>query len=766
MRVPVSLLRRLVAVDVPLDTLVRELNARVSEIEHLHRFPAREAFAGVQVVRLEEAVARQDGHARWRLHDGRHLVVGDRFEVVAGGCYAAVLAGSALPDGTTIDARPVAGMESDGALVSEGMLGIGKETARPLRFAPEVPPGADAWSTLDLDDVVLEFDLEPNRPDLFSLAGVARDVGAIWGGTVTLPAQADLTKLPALTTTALRLDTPRARAYLAVELEGITVGPSPQWLQNAVRKLGMRPINNVVDAANLAMLELGEPMHTFDADRLRGDAIVLRMADDGETVTTLDGVERTLTQECLLVCDGAAAGGPSRPIAIAGIMGDSASEVHAGTRRVIVEVAAFDMAAIRRASRRLSLRTEASLRFEKGLPVASLEPAAGRLVQLLQEVAGARPVAIARAGVAAPARVALPLDRENLRGRLGMDIDDGGIDRILRASGCEVTGDTCLAPEFRPDLAIPEDLVEEIGRLHGYEHVQSVAPSMALVAPRANPWVTTARRTRRLLTAHGYDEVYLPVWIGDGEIAQYGLDAGSMVKLINPLAENLCWFRPTSLPHLVEAAVQNRKELERFAFFEVGKTYARASDGTLVERQHLGALSLGQGDVPAARDLLVALARASGADATVTRTTHPHLHPGRTASVGGWATVGELHPRLVREHGLREAPVVILADLETLAGLQPALVKFVAPPRFPGMTLDLNVTVPARTEVASVLAAVPGTPDLRQAEVVDVWPLAEGARLTLRFAFNAGDRSLVQDEVTRQMATVRTALEGAGWGVA
>jgi phenylalanyl-tRNA synthetase beta chain len=453
-------------------------------------------------------------------------------------------------------------------------------------------------------------------------------------------------------------------------------------------------------------------------------------------------------------------------VAIAGVMGDATSEVHAGTTDVLLEVAAFDMAAIRRASRRLSLRTEASLRFEKGLPVASLEPAAGRLVQLLQEVAGARPVAIARAGMPAPARAALPLDRANLRGRLGMDIDDAQVDRILRASGCEVSGDTCLAPEFRPDLAIPEDLVEEIGRLHGYEHVQSVAPSMALVAPRANPWVTTARRTRRLLTAHGYDEVYLPVWIGDAEIAQYGLDAGGMVKLINPLAENLCWFRPTSLPHLVEAAVQNRKELDRFAFFEVGKTYARASDGTLVERQHLGALSLGQGDVLAARDLMVALARASGADATVTRTTHPHLHPGRTVSVGGWATVGELHPRLVREHGLREAPVVILADLETLAGLQPALVTFVPPPRFPGMTLDLNVTVPARTEVASVLAAVPGTPDLRQAEVVDVWPLAEGARLTLRFAFNAGDRSLVQDEVVRQMATVRTALEGAGWGVA
>jgi phenylalanyl-tRNA synthetase beta chain len=288
---------------------------------------------------------------------------------------------------------------------------------------------------------------------------------------------------------------------------------------------------------------------------------------------------------------------------------------------------------------------------------------------------------------------------------------------------------------------------------------------MALATPKANPWLANARRARKLFTAAGFDEVYLPVWIGDAEVATWGLDAAGLVKLINPLAENLTYFRPTVLPHLLEAAVENRKELGDFAFFEVGKTYARTAEGTLSERQVLGALSLGRLDVLGLRDLVVAFARASGADATVTRSTHPHLHPGRTLSVGGWATVGELHPRLVRAHGLREAPVVAFADLEGLVGLRPELVRFVPPPRFPGMSLDLNVTVPPRTEVADVLAKVPSTAHLVRAEVVDVWPLETGARLTLRFGFNAHDRSMTQDEATAQVATVRAALEAGGWAV-
>ena len=766
MRVPVSLLRRLVDLPDDLDTLVRELNARVSEVEHVHRFPTRDAFGDVHIVELAEATASGGGHTRWRLHGGGHIVVGDRFGVRAGERCAAVMAGGRLPDGTVVETREVVGLASDGVLASEAMLGIGRDSANPLRFAPDTAPDAPPWDALELDDVVLEFDLEPNRPDLFSLVGVARDVGAIWNHPVRLPEMRPLADLPPLASPMLALETPRARAYLAMALDDVTVGPSPQWLQNAVRKLGMRPINAVVDAANLAMMELGEPVHTFDRDALTGDTVQLRMARDGESVTTLDGVTRTLTAECMLVCDAAPARGDSTPIAIAGVMGDARTEVRPSTRRVLLEVAAFDMAAVRRASRRLSLRTEASLRFEKGLPVASIEPAAARLAHLLETLCGARPVALSRVGAPAPARTRIPLDLATLRGRLGMDVSDDTVVRLLEASGCLVHDRVCEAPEHRPDLRIAEDLVEEVGRLHGYVHVVSEAPRMALAAPQPNPWMENARRARRLLTAHGFDEVYLPVWIGDEEVSAFGFDEAGLVRLINPLAENLRWFRPSPLPHLLEAAVQNRKDHGAFAFFEVGRTYARGGDGRLAERQVLGALALGTHDVLAMRDLALAFGRVHGADVTVARAEHPHLHPGRTLRVGAWATIGELHPRLLRRAGLREAPVVLLADLEALAGLTPHAVRFVPPPRFPGITVDVNVTVPARTEAAQVRATLTPGELLRDVSVVDVWPLDQGARITLRLAFQATDRSLAQEEITPLVAQARGLLESAGWSVA
>jgi phenylalanyl-tRNA synthetase beta chain len=780
MRVPVSVLQKLVPLPADLDTLVRTMNARVSEVEHVIHFPAREAFAGVSIVEAVRPVQSQGEHTRWEMLGAgsvHHIVVGDRFGVTAGGRYAAVLAGGALPDGTAIDSKPVTGMESDGALVSEAMLGIGKDAARPLAFAPDTALGADPWEALELDDVVLEFDLEPNRPDLYSLLGMARDAGAIWNHAVTLPATLDLTALPRAASPRIDLRTPRARGYLALAMTGVKVGPSPQWLQNVVRKLGMRPINNVVDAANLAMFELGQPLHTFDAARLQSGAIVLRMARADERITTLDGVERTLTDECLLVCDG------DHPVAIAGVMGDATSEVDAGTTDVLIESAAFDMAAVRRASRRLSLRTEASLRFEKGLPYWGVHRGAARLAHLLVEVAGATPVSLTEAGHPPPAAEGIRVDRARIRSRLGMDVTDTQIDRILVAAGATLEGGIAIPPEFRPDLRIFEDLVEEVGRVFGYEHVRAEAPRVELQNPRANPAIVTARRARRVLTAAGWDEVYLPVWIGDAEVERFGYDPEGLVKLINPLAENLVYFRPSALPALVEAAVQNRKDLARFGVFEVGKTWRRGAaeaGGAIVERAHLAGIAMGE-PLLAVRDVLVAFGAASGAPVELGRPPAladgerlANLHPGRSLTLGDadgvWAVAGELHPRLVRAFGLREAPVAFAVDLQALFGLAPALVRFVPPARFPSVEFDLNVTVPEKTEVAAVLAAVPASDDLLSRGVVDIYKLPagsaeSGARLTLRFVFNAGDRSLTQEEGAARMDAVRGALAARGWKV-
>lgn len=744
-------------VSVDVSELARVMNARVSEVEAVHRFPTREAFQHVVIVELLERVIAHDGHTLWRT-SARPIAVADKFSVEAGGRYAAVLAGGALPDGTPVGERRVAGLPSEGMLVSEAHLGIGKDAARPLRFGPKVEVGDNAFDTLELDDVVFEFDLEPNRSDLFSLLGMARDASAIWSLPLTSPQRTNVDSLPTLVRPSIEIRTPRARRYEALLVRGIRVGPSPQWLQNAVRKLGMRPINNVVDAANLAMMEFGQPLHTFDLAHVRSDAIVLRMAENGEQMTTLDGVERTLTDECLLVCDG------SDPVALAGVMGDAHSEVGAGTTDVLIESAAFDMAAVRRASRRLSLRTEASLRFEKGLPIAGVRPAMERLAFLLSAVAGGRVESLAAAGAEPPARTEIRLDRDFVRARLAMDIDDAGIDRILVALGFDVAGGVVRVPESRPDVRIADDLVEEVGRIHGYEHVRSVAPTMELAAPRANPIVVASTRARRILTAHGWDEVYLPAWIGDAEVERFELDRASLIGLINPIADNLKYFRTTALPALFEAAVQNRKELDRFGIFEVGKLYRRHA-GKVDEQFHLAGIAVGT-SVLAMRDTLIALGVASGLDVTVGRADHAHLHPGRAFSLSGWCVAGELHPRLVRGSGLREAPVYFAVDLERIAEGKPPLTRFAPPPRFPSIDVDLNVTVPPRVESASVLAALPAVHGLAGARVADVYPVAEGARLTLSLTFNAGDRSMTGEEAASGMAVVRAALQERGWAPA
>lgn len=605
-------------------------------------------------------------------------------------------------------------------------------------------------------DVVLGFDLEPNRPDLYSLLGHARDVAAIYDLPLTLPTAADLSGLPALAAPTIELRTPRARRYEALLLEGVVVGPSPAWLAEAVTKLGMRPVNNVVDAANLVMLELGQPLHTFDADRLSGAPIVLRMATDGEVITTLDGTRRVLTDECLLVCDG------DRPVAIAGVMGDASSEVSAGTTRVLVECAAFDMAAVRRASRRLALRTEASTRFEKGLPVSGVRPALARLAHLLADVAGARAVAVGAAGVASPLPTRVAFDGPAIRARLGIDVPDATMARYFRALGFEVGNGWVEVPERRPDLTIPQDLVEEVGRVHGYEHVRSEAPVMPLSAPADNPLVVAARRVRRNFAALGWDEVYLPVWVGDAEVERFALDRDALVKLLNPIAENYAYFRPTALPALVEAALNNAKEYARFAIYEVGRVYRRGADGVVVERAHAAGIAVGA-DVMSVRDAVVAFARAQGSGEGLSRAAHPHLHPGRTVGVGDEAVVGELHPALVRACGFRQPPVVFAIDLEACLACKPSPVRYQPPHRFPTVDLDLNVEVGPRVEAGSVLAAVPSLPLLREARVADVYALPAGARLTLGFRFGAPDRSLALEEATSALDAVRAALRGQGW---
>ncbi|HJN77175.1 MAG TPA: phenylalanine--tRNA ligase subunit beta [Myxococcota bacterium] len=779
MRVPVSLLGKLV--DIPPGVSVEELadlmNGRISEVEGIHRFPSRESFVGVVIARLVEVADSGDDYDRWlAAHSGGsiHLVVGNKHGVLAGQRYAAVLAGSTTPLGEPVLARPVEGLASDGMLLSEATAGIGADAAHPLGFGPDVEDDADPFDALQLDDVVLEFDLEPNRSDLYSLLGMARDVAAIFGTDVHEPPAAS-TDWAQLKDVAIDIRTENCSRYLALQIHDLEVGPSPQWLQNAVRKLGMRPITNIVDAANLAMLELGQPLHTFDRRQLKTGVIGLRMATDGESITTLDGVQRSLTSECMLVTDG------DEPVALAGVMGDLHSEIGDDTTDVLVESAAFDMFTVRRCSRRLALRTEASLRFEKGLPESGVHRGAARLARLLTEVGGPS----VRVGAAVDEwpspreAVTVAFSPDEARARIGMDVPDALIRARFEKLGFEVDESwNVLVPDFRPDIDIQETLNEEVGRIHGYEHVVAELPTAPLAAPRDNPVFTKGFALRRALTGLGFDEVYLGQWIGDAEVQRYGLPLETLLELKNPLVEHYRFFRPSSLPDLVEAVRLNRKSLSSVRLFEIAKIYGRV-DGQLVERHHLSG-AVAEGDLDrafyAARDAVLAALGLLGVEVSVELGAAPGwclprcFHPSRQAVLtSGGAVIGflgELHPTLASELDLGAPFTAFHVDFEALLSGVPETPRFTPPPRFPSIEIHVNVLAPARHLASTLLEQVAevGLQRLVRHSVRDVYAgrgVPEGCkRVTVELEFNHPERSLTQEEVLSEVRRLDGALAG------
>jgi len=786
MRVPVSLLNKLVEIPVDPVTLAGLMNGRIAEVEHVLTSPSRDSFSGVCVAELVEILDETDDWAQWRVRipNGEcSIVVGKKYAVQAGQYYAAIPAGQNDITGTLVEAREVDGLQSEGMLVSESMLGIGEEAAQPLGFAADIDPSASPYDLLELDDAILEFDLEPNRPDLFSLLGMARDLSAIFSVQMCRPQQAsqDWEPLPQEERSINVQATDKVQRYAGLEINNLQVQPSPQWLQNAVRKFGMRPINNVVDATNLAMLEFGQPMHTFDTASLKSTEIGLRMARADEKITTLDGVERTLTDECLLVTDG------DTPVALAGVMGDEHSGITADTKNIFIESATFDMATVRRCSRRLALRTESSLRFEKGLPTSQVIPAMARLAHLLQVVGGSD-VEVGRfvdVYPNPPAKKQIAFSSQEARDRMGMDIPDDVIRTRFEKLGILLDDNwQATLPDFRPDLNIQADLNEEVGRIQGYEHVIAEPPHAPLSPPRENPIYAKGFALRAALNGAGFDEVYLGVWVGEKEIADYELEREHLLALKNPLTSDLTHFRPTALPDLLQAIGLNRKTQDQVRIFEVGKIYL-GQDGEIDERHHLSGAVASTGPDPqgqrfyATRDALLGALSTIGVDAKVTRPAELDsrwclhcFHPGRWAAIEFEGNVigvlGEIHPGWVKKASLPEAPVSFHVDLQSILDVRPDVPRFSAPPRYPSVEYHLNVLAPTNTYTQDVLNHIEkANLDHLVRHTLHAIYTGKGVedgkkRMTLELEFNHQERSLTHDEALSQVHGLRPLLEEAG----
>jgi phenylalanyl-tRNA synthetase beta chain len=708
----------------------------------------------------------------------------ERFRVVCGapnvraGVRAAFAPpGATLPGGRQIAVATIRGTVSEGMLCSAAELGAGEDASGILLLGADAPVGQDVVDHLGLDDAILEVEVTPNRPDCLSVMGVAREVAALAGGRLRA-ADSAVHEDPGLTTAGWRItiDEPGlCPRYAARVIEGVAVGPSPAWLAQRLRAAGLRPINNVVDVTNYVLWELGHPLHAFDATRLADRHVVVRRARPGETLVTLDGQPRSLEESMLVIADA------RRAVAVAGVMGGADTEVREATRTVLLESAYFKPGSVRRTAKALGLSTEASYRFERGADIEGLRDALDRAARLIAELAGGRVAAGVLDAYPVPRRpVAVPLRLDRIRRVLGVCPPKGVVGDILRGLGFPATeresGFEVAVPSFRRDVAMEDDLVEEIARVWGYGQIPATLPSGALALTRRPRHLVAQDAVRRALSAAGCSEAVSLSLIDPAHLGHVGLgpDDPRVVRVRNPLAADRSVLRPTLLLGLLEAAATNvRRQAPDVRLFEIGRVFEAVAAGELPrEETRVAAVLSGlraprawfadraRADVFDVKGLVEGVVQALGrGDVEVAPATAAHLEEGRAATVLVQGTAiglfGELHPAVQRAFDLPAPVFVAEVSLDRLDALPRRDVEYRALPRFPGAQRDLAVVVPVHVTAAEVSAAIQAsaTSLLRRVVLFDVYEGAQvgpGRRsLAYGLFYQADDRTLTDGEVSR-----------------
>jgi phenylalanyl-tRNA synthetase beta chain len=668
------------------------------------------------------------------------------------------------------------------------------------------------------NDAVIDFEITANRPDCMCVVGIAREVATAYGLQVRRPAlrgrapvqarnpeSSDATEStgdggapapepvssasPGLhlmslkavdkIETATTIENPDLCPRYAAAAAEVTVGDSPEWLQTRLRAAGVRPISNIVDVTNYVLLELGQPMHAFDKARLAGNEIRVRTARDGERLRTLDGQMRELTPAMLVIADA------ERPIAVAGVMGGADSEVSVETTTIVLESAYFQPASVRRTSKALGLKTEASMRFERGadprLPVTAME----RACALLVAIGAGKP-----AGTVAdryPTRLeprSMRLRRRRIETLLGVTIADADVKRIFESLGFALRdaadGWDVTVPTRRIDVHRESDLIEEVARHYGFEKIPATFPALVTAAPPIDPRIARARSLRSVLTGAGFSEAVTFGFIGADAAAPFVTD-GDLVPIANPLSENFAVLRPSLLPGLVDAVAYNRRREQRdVRLFELGARFSRSTgEGRALGCAWMGAAAAehwsgGHRDVDFfdMKGLVERICRTFGVTLDTSPANEPWLVPGRTAAVVTQGltvgVLGQLAPAMAARHGLSANDAVYVAeiDIDALERASASQTLRIEPlPRFPSVTRDISILVNAALASETVRATIRGSaPDtlvlVREFDRYQGKGIAEDkVSLSLRLMFRSADRTLTDAEVQSAMDAIIGALK-------
>lgn len=695
---------------------------------------------------------------------------------------------STLPGGVKITKGKLRGEKSNGMLCSYKELGMTDNdwpysvvdgifllNSDPDLKAKDLKPGDDIRTAIGLDDHVVEFEITPNRPDCLSVIGLAREAAVTYGKTMAQHEPVvkgggigNLTELLDVETPATDL-CPR---YTARMVRNVKIGPSPKWMRDRLRASGVRPINNIVDITNYVMLEYGQPMHAFDYRYVNGGKIVVRRAEDGETLTTLDGNVRQLNSSMLVIAD------EHRAVGLAGIMGGENSEIVEDTVDVVFESANFNGTSIRRTALALGMRTEASAKFEKGLDILNTLPAVNRACELV-EMLGAGEVLDGTIDILnfVPQPKQLKLRADKINALLGTDIDAAEMCRILQELGFGVDGDIITVPSWRGDVEHYSDLAEEVARFYGYNQIPTTAMTGVTTRGGYSPEQMLERSLGTVCRSLGYDEIITYSFISPTYYDKIRLPEDSplrkSMKIMNPLGEDTSIMRTTVMPSMLEILTRNYNYRNKEAhLYELGRTYFEREDGMADEPKHLSLGVYGPEEsfftLKGAVETILDSIRAE--DVTyVAEKSDPSYHPGRCAKVyvNGQevGTLGQIHPLVAANYSVDSELYYADLKFDALFASRGADPEYQPLPKFPAVTRDIAVLVDKAVTVgameSSIQAAAKGL--LKDVTLFDIY---EGAKLPTgkkSVAFNlvlrADDRSLTAQEADDEVNLVLERLK-------
>lgn len=780
--------------DLPDHDIFHRLTMTTAEFEEYQDIGGH--FHQVKIGKVLEVWPHPDAN---KLRMTRVEVGGNEYQIVCGATNVdkgqtvpVALEGTVLPQDFKIKNSKIRGQQSQGMICSKQELGLEEKSDGIWAMEQEFPSGISLGEALaQPQDTIFDIDNKSitHRPDLWNHVGFARELSAIFNRPFHPPQPQPLAQEDS---PEIRIniedghDTPR---YCGLIVENFCIGPSPDWLRQPLEAVGLRSINNIVDLTNFVMLELGEPLHAFDKERLTGNTIFVRKALAGEWLTTLDSQQRELTPQDLVIAD------DSGPIALAGVMGGESTEISDKTTTLFLEAANFYSARIRRTATRVGLRTDAALRFEKSQDPEIASLAIFRTWELIQSLcpnAQARNFIDAYPGKART--ISVQLSHDFVQKRLGISLDTQQVLTILnslelstqyREPHYHVT-----IPTFRAtkDLSLPEDIVEEIGRVIGYDQIPSQVPNIP-----AEPTPRLASREfehkiRSIMTGLAQaDEVYLYSFYGPKLKQKMNLTEqdGEEIKLQNYLSDEMDRLRLDLMPNMVKAAAENLRFQERFRFFEIGRTYhpssAKDQSAPAHEELHLGYLACEGEDIDTpfylAREVVAKLIESlglSGLHIYRAQNQPPYLHPGRAADIflhnERIGYIGELHPQIMANFTIKKRLALFDINLNTLQKLaHKKRYRFKTPGKFPPAFFEITVLADIRTEVARIVETVEHGKigDLSQVRVLKIFEgqnLPQGKKaVSLRLTFQKEDGTIDPDILKKRQDQSVQILAQAGY---